>query len=77
MCVCSTFTPQIKEKYHCINVILHWLWNVNRIYALISVHISHYIPLKPYFKDIYSVIYLISGSTYLLGSYSPVQYLIW
>ena len=43
-----------------------------------------YTPLKPYFKDIYSVINLISGTcrqllgnNYLLGSYSPVQCLIW
>ena len=34
---CNTFTPQIKGKCHCINVILHWLWNVNEIYTLISV----------------------------------------
>ena len=38
--VCNTFTPQIKGKCHFINVILHWLWNVNDIYALISVRIS-------------------------------------
>ena len=31
---CNTFTPQIKGKCHCINVMLHWLWNVNEIYAL-------------------------------------------
>ena len=37
---CNTFTPQIKGKCHCINVILHWLRNVNEIYALISVRIS-------------------------------------
>ena len=29
--ICNTFTPQIKGKCHCINVILHWLWNVNEI----------------------------------------------
>ena len=38
--ICNTFTPQIKGKCHCINVILHWLWNVNEIYALISVRTS-------------------------------------
>ena len=38
--ICNTFTPQIKGKSQCINVILHWLWNVNEIYALISVRIS-------------------------------------
>ena len=27
------------------------------------IYIYIYIPLKPYFKDIYGVIYLISGST--------------
>ena len=37
---CNTLTPQIKGKCHCTNVILHWLWNVNKIYALISVRIS-------------------------------------
>ena len=39
-CICNMFIPQIKEKCHCINVILHWLWNVNKIYALISVCLS-------------------------------------
>ena len=32
--ICNTFTPQIKGKYCCKNVILHWLWNI----LLISVH---------------------------------------
>ena len=38
--MCNTFIPQIKGKCYYKNVILHWLWNVNKIYALISVHIS-------------------------------------
>ena len=29
--ICNTFTTQIKGKCHCINVILHWLRNVNEI----------------------------------------------
>ena len=37
--ICNTFTPQIKGKCHCINVILHWLRNVNEIYALILVRL--------------------------------------
>ena len=37
---CNTFTPQIKEKCQCIYLILHWLWNVNEICALILVRIS-------------------------------------
>ena len=41
ICICNTFTPQIKGKSQCINVILHWLWNVNKIYTLILVRISH------------------------------------
>ena len=40
ICKYKTFTPQIKGKCHCINAILHWLWNVNEIYALILVRIS-------------------------------------
>ena len=31
--ICDTFTHKIKGKSQCINVILHWLWNVNKIYA--------------------------------------------
>ena len=30
---------QIKGKWHCINVISHWLWNVNEVYTLLSVYI--------------------------------------
>ena len=42
MYICNTFTPQIKVKFQCIHLILHWLYNVNEIYALLSVHIiSH------------------------------------
>ena len=37
MYICNTFTPQIKGKCYCIKMILHWLWNVNEIYTLISV----------------------------------------
>ena len=37
---CNTFTPEIKGKCHCRNVLLHWLWNVNMIHALITVCIS-------------------------------------
>ena len=33
--VCNTFTPQIKVKFQCIYLILHWVWNVNEIYALL------------------------------------------
>ena len=35
-----------------------------------------YIPLKPYFKDIYCVITLISHSVKVLGSYNPVHWVI-
>ena len=35
--ICNTFTPQIKGKSQCINLILHWLWNFNEIYAHLSV----------------------------------------
>ena len=38
--ICNTFAPQIKGNCQCINVILHWLWNVNEIYAHLSVRIS-------------------------------------
>ena len=38
--ICNAYTPQIKGKCHCINVVLHWLWNVNKVYTLISVHTS-------------------------------------
>ena len=42
VCVCvNTFTPHFKGKYHCINMTLHWLWKVNKIYALILVLLSH------------------------------------
>ena len=44
--ICNTFTPKIKGKSQCINVILHWLWNVNEIYAHLSVRISRYCTLK-------------------------------
>ena len=27
----NTLTPQIKGKSQCINLTLHWLWNVNEI----------------------------------------------
>ena len=35
----NTFTRQIKGKYHCINEILHWLWNVDNIWTDISAYI--------------------------------------
>ena len=39
---CTTFTPQIKGHSQCIYHQLHWFWNVNEIYALLPMHISHY-----------------------------------
>ena len=42
---CNTFRPKIKGKGQCINVVLHWLWNVNEIYAHLNVRISRYCTL--------------------------------
>ena len=39
--ICNTSTPKIKGKSQCINVILHWLWNANEIYAHLRVRISN------------------------------------
>ena len=53
--ICNTFTPKIKGKSQCINVILHWLWNVNEI----CVRISFVIGLKLFvllFMKVYKVI---------------------
>jgi len=39
--------PHSSSKYTlcdgCIYHILHWFWNVNEIYALVTVRICHYI----------------------------------
>ena len=43
-CARSTPTPQIKRQCHCINVILHWLRNVNEI--RICTDISAYTSLS-------------------------------
>ena len=43
--ICNTFTPKIKGKSQCINVILHWLWNVNEICVLYQDIARAYIKL--------------------------------
>ena len=35
--LCTTCTPQIKGYSQCIYHILHWFWNVNEMYALLTV----------------------------------------
>jgi len=40
--ICTTLTPQIKEKSQFIYHILDWLWNVNEIYALTTVQYQIY-----------------------------------
>ena len=37
-----------------------------RVTIAITIFMHIYIPLKPYFKDIYSVIYLISGRYWVI-----------
>ena len=51
-------------------------WYINFNLVCISITNNNYIPLKPYFKDIYCVINLISHSEKVLGSYNPVYWVI-
>ena len=68
-----TYKTLLHFKLSKSGQILH----VDKTYFPRPGHIYIYIPLKPYFKDIYSVIYLISGSPLPVRySYSPVQCLI-
>ena len=47
----------VKPSLPCYNILLYAC-----MYVCMHMCVYIYIPLKPYFKDFYSVIYLISGS---------------
>ena len=50
--ICNTFTPKIKGKSQCINVILHWLWNVNEICVRISRYCTCVYQINTFHKSL-------------------------
>ena len=69
VCVCAVIHTR-DASIHILGVSISRVNNslllilVNRLFCIkIQQYIARYIPLKPYLKDIYSVIYLIPGST--------------